>query len=373
MVRKLYDKGIIEKRFDILEAYLPNSASLGEIEQFRNYAGSRKMMVDGNSFFDATFIPVKGISVFHVGLSYIWRAVLMMLRVLVTGSGVKEELMGKMDQEILGEWHRNMRANGRNYQRGGISIEPKDIEILKRIVETTDGGHFASIIRNSEIPEATELCLNWFLNKYFAPPMRPGPPIKFVTKKTVSKQEDDVVISKTTERHLKEFKRIMEIVVNAYFAIGKKLDVNGLAFIKGAPKVNVTPDRGHFAAYYSKKEHVIVFAYGSIENKLGDYVTSWNEFKNILSKSSVTSATGYLRLKSPLWDVFGGKTPASTLVHEMQHALFSQNHGDGDAHGNHTFMLEGKRYDLPFENACRLVFDTIVTKGFLMKICELAK
>jgi hypothetical protein len=377
LIRKLFDKGIIEKRFDVLESYLPNSASTGEIEQFRNYSGSGKLAVDGKSFFESPSIPITPNSTLFVNpntsLADIWHSAKMMLWTLVTGIGGEDKYMGKIDADMLDEWYKNQRTGGRNYKRVGISIEPKDIEIFKRIIQTTEGGYYAASIKYAEIPEASELILNWFLNKYYAPPMRQGPPIKFVTKKTASKKEDDVVISKSTQHHLEEFKKIMGVVAKAYFEVGKKLDVNGLAFSKGVPKINVIPDRGHFSAYYSKKEHAITFAYGSIETKLSEYISSWNEFKNILKTSSVTSATGYIRLKSPLWNVFGGKTPASTLVHEMQHALFSQNHNDGDSHGNHTFMLEGKRYDLPFENACRLVFDTIVTKGFLMKICELAK
>jgi len=373
LIRKLYDKAIVEKRFDVLEAYLPNSNSRGEIEQFQNYSGSRKLAVDGNSFFESHSIPITLNSVFKhkdTSLADIWHSVKMMLFALVTGLGGSH--MGKIDENLMNEWNKNQKANHRNYEKVGININKSDIEILKRIIATTEDGFFAANIRYAEIPEATELILNWFLEKYYAPPTKHGHRIGFVTKKSEKVTEDDVVISEATQRNLEEFKKIMAMIAKAYFAIGKKLDVNGLSFSKGAPKINVTPDRGHFAAYYSKDEHAITFAYGSIEEELDGYVASWKEFKNILATSSVTSATGYLRLKSPLWNIFGGKTPASTLVHEMQHALFSQNHSEGDAHGNHTFMLEGKRYDLPFENACRLVFDTIVTKGFLLKICELA-
>jgi hypothetical protein len=98
---------------------------------------------------------------------------------------------------------------------------------------------------------------------------------------------------------------------------------------------------------------------------------AWKEFIK-LSKQNHLSAVEFARLRAPFWEFVGRQIPASTIIHELQHALFKNSHKDGDAHGNHTFSLENETYTaMPFEKSCEIVYDAIASRGLWLNISKI--
>jgi hypothetical protein len=161
------------------------------------------------------------------------------------------------------------------------------------------------------------------------------------------------------------FVEILTQVVSVYYAVGKEMNVDGLNFLNGPPIVEVTPNSGSFGAYYTKDTHTIRIAFDRIKDTIKKCVDTWEKFEKI---DDVVKGCVYIRAESPIWGLIGDTTPSSTLIHELQHALFNQGHTDTDAHGDHTFVIDNRRYTQPFELSCNTVYNSIVSRGFWHKL-----
>jgi hypothetical protein len=359
LVKKIHIKVIDEKREDVMESYFPNASSIVSYHNFIGY-NTNKPFLDGITFFNMEGLCsaegcMKGLC--RISFVVIFRTLFNHLDLLESNKPVKEKNFKKDWIELT-----------KNENKKGFALEKKHMEHFRKYV-------FKNISSN----DAMDLVEKWFIGKKFGEKEQVN---KFAVttnirtkraRESSSESDNAVIISESDMEDMNALVTIVTVVCKAYYEVGRSSEsgLGGLDFTKGPPTVIVSPNDSPNIASYKKSDHTITIIYNNVKSEIREYVASWNLFKSKIRNEGIASAMNYAKTSASFYKFVGKCVPASTIVHELQHALFNTGHTSSDAHGTHTYSLGGITYTTPFEVTCSNVYDYLVTQGLWSKICEL--
>lgn len=378
LLRKLIVATLHEKREDVYEQYFPNAASKADIEQYRNYGGSTKTIAGNTSFFQ-----YQGIEYLHphtpqqstidstndstslTSLKSVWSTIYNMM-------GAAETRDHSISTDLKQKWHAIPVARS---TLGGFSVTENHIDLI--LEELMPSGFVTSDERAPFV-----LVGRWFLGKTIGEKKQKN---VFVvsssssSSSSSSKSGGTIVMSGTSvgaititsdvASSIRTFTQMLKVVSDTYFEIGRQLSSEGLLFTR-SPAIEVVADVGSYNALYQPSTHTIRVSYPVIANQIEGYVRSWTTFMSIIADGKKMQAIEYAKTNAEFWNFVGKKMPASTLIHELQHAIFGDNHTGTYAHGDHTFSLNGIRFTASFEKSCDLVYNAIASRGLWTRISE---
>ena len=361
LIHKIHTKVINENREDVMESYFPNASSTASYHNFIGY-NNIKSFLDGVSFFNSkgmcmskscsmSTCEITFVNVFHMYFTH--------LDTLENNSKVT-------DADFRNGWLELTE------HKSTFNLELKHLEYIRK-----------RVFRNV-IPDASDLIRKWFVGKKFgekeqvnkfaiSTKTKTKRPRNEIQKPSSSYDEGAVVVSESEMKDIDNLIRMVSVICTAYYYIGSKDNtISGLDFTKGPPTVVVSPNDSPYTAYYTKTDHKLTIIYKKVKEHTVEYIKSWNIFKSKIIDEGIMGAMIYAKTSASFYKFVGKCVPASTIVHELQHALFKTGHTSSDAHGTHTYSLGGITYTTPFEVTCSNVYDYLVTQGLWTKICEIA-
>lgn len=183
-----------------------------------------------------------------------------------------------------------------------------------------------------------KIMLGWFerKNKVLIHKKLPSSksPTKKQSKNDKSKRSKEPTIK--ILRHNKKTIDKLEILcgkfVSVYWKLAQKLKIPG--FDQKEPSIRLESSDGKYYGIYDANIHTIVL---NIQYMIPSEVS---KIVTILEEGNITNISS---LKNETWDRFFSYTfPASTIVHELEHARRGQNHTNAASHGDIEIQLPGK-------------------------------
>jgi hypothetical protein len=359
LLQKLGTATFDDNRTDIYESYFPNASSKASITQFLGYNGSLKNVVG-----DTKFFVYKGISTassIQMSMKTYFSAIDIALDWAINGK-VHPKISSRMKHELS-----TIRFT--KIKNGGVRISQDHIAAITEVLLPSS----AAATPRQRYP--INLVGKWFVGKVYGEVIQKNVFVVQSSNSSSSSSSSSAIgaiqLTDGDKRNMEVFVNMLNVVCKAYYEIGRTLNTKGLNFTAAPPKIEITPDSADFTAQYDIGAHTIRVSYVKIHNQLKDYTSSWLLFRNLVTSGKKIEAIEYARTKAKFWDFVGRKIPASTLIHEIQHALFGTNHTGTYAHGEHTYTLNGKRVTTPFEVTCERVYDAVASNGLWNHIIKL--
>lgn len=210
----------------------------------------------------------------------------------------------------------------------------------------------------------SRLIVNWFASKglYLE---RKIEVVKVATSSvgttSGSSEEGDKVLVSYKAKKLLSY---LNYFVRIYFWTGKMLNFTKGVEFKTIPLVEFGQTEQALAVYRKEQDDIVVNLI-PIET-IGRYNREFEILMHKMKSEDRTEANRYL-MTSSLGKWIGNKTPASILIHEMQHVLYQNDH-QSDSHGIREIVYNGKKMTLTFDEACVFVYSEVCAAGFWDKM-----
>lgn len=183
----------------------------------------------------------------------------------------------------------------------------------------------------------------------------------FFKHKTNDKQPDrtDTININTQKVDVHDIERILSRFVQVYYTIGQRLSIPNITFPAQIPTILIKDMEDDTLGYYINATHSIHINQDIIVSSIQSLRSSWKHLTSLYNDNKISLMVQTI-YTSPWSDIIGNIFPMSTVVHELQHSIWRNNH---QATGVHEPMLiDGQRRT--YDEVCQFVYEKILAAGF---------
>jgi len=167
-------------------------------------------------------------------------------------------------------------------------------------------------------------------------------------QKTTDKKDEDASVE-DKKKNKKFLEEIFSKFINIYWENGRKLGING--FDADIPSCNVQPLEQSLLGFYTPSKHTVTLNFNVMKDQ--------SEFINIFRTKNLLTISRTAIFSS----IIGYSLPASTLIHELEHARRNSGHNDSGAHDSIEETFPGEAPEIyKFEDSANKVYD-LITKN----------